>query len=226
MGRPRRQARVHGTVAVRHPGANRTRPQCAGGEIQLCPGRSGHRRLAARIGCARCDVDLYRLGKLAAALAVRGFARGRLGRAQSERGRDRRAQEEGFLRGGGEPESIQSRCSRRQGGRAAVLLQLQRRTRSAGSRRLRDAQHHREARRRVGRHRSDLRADCQGHEGLPEARRRNPRPISCPSIPGSRSGCARRASGIRNGTPRSRRASLPTVTRRQIGGKSVRGRAG
>ena len=66
----------------------------------------------------------------------------------------------------------------------AVLLRLQRRSRSAGSRRLQDADHPREARRRTRQDRSDLLADRQGHEGLPEARRRIVVAISCRSIPG------------------------------------------
>ena len=57
---------------------------CARREVHLCAGGSGDGRLAARIRRDRRHDDLHRLGKLAAAVAGRGFARGRLGRAQSE----------------------------------------------------------------------------------------------------------------------------------------------
>ena len=77
----------------------------------------------------------------------------------------------GFADRRGEPEGVQPRHPRRQGDRAAVLLRLQRRSRCAGGGRLQDAEDHREERRRTGQDRSDLLADRQGHEGLPEARR-------------------------------------------------------
>ena len=70
-------------------------------------------------------------------------------------------QEERPRRRRGESEGVQPRHARRQGDRDAVLLRLQCRSRSAGGRRLQDADHHREERRRTGQDRSDLHADRQ-----------------------------------------------------------------
>ena len=84
MGRPRRQARVHRASAVRHQGPERARPQRVGREVHLCAGGSCDCRLTARIRRDRCPDHLHRLGKLAAAVARRSFAGGRLGGAQSK----------------------------------------------------------------------------------------------------------------------------------------------
>ena len=96
MGRPHRQARVHRAAAVRHPRPDRARLDGARREVHLRAGRSGDGRLAARIRRDRRHEHLHRLGKRAAAVAGRSLARRRLGRAQSEPGRNRRAEEEGL----------------------------------------------------------------------------------------------------------------------------------
>ncbi len=157
-------------------------------------------------GAHRRHDHLHRLGKLAAAVAGRSLARRRLGGAQSER-RTRLAEmkKKGLAVTEVDPKMFNRDTHTDKVVEIAVLLRLRRRPRSAGGRCLQDAHHHREERRRSRQDRSDLHADRQGHEGLPEARRRILWPTSCRSIRVSRNGCARRASGTRSGIPRSPR---------------------
>ena len=84
LGRSLGQERLHRPAAVRHPPASRASDGRGRRQAHLQAGRSVHRRLAAQFWLDRSHDHLCRRRQDPGAVDFGSFARGRLGRAQSE----------------------------------------------------------------------------------------------------------------------------------------------